>query len=167
VATVAGGVTVVAGVTTGAVTGGGVTTTGVGAVMRGVITAVRIIDVTSLTTVATSCFCCLTTAVIGVMSADLFGLSTNNRDARRFSSCAALSVLMEIPPPVPAVVPICTACPRVTLSAVISTSPFAKVMGLEDEPLTALDLVWKNPALNVILPEPGLLAVNLGKAAAA
>lgn len=167
VATVAGGVTVVAGVTAGAVTGGGATTTGVGAVMRGVITAVRTIDVTSLTTVATSCFCCSTTAVIGVMSADLFGLSTNNRAARRLSSCAALSVLIEIPPPVPPAVPICTACPRMTLSAVISTSPLANVMGLVAEPPVVLDRVSNTPALKAILPEPGLLAVNLGKAAAA
>lgn len=71
---------------------------------------------------------------------------------------------MEIPPPVPDVVPICKVCPSVTLSAVISTSPLAKVMGLEGEPLTALDLVSKNPALKVILPDPMLLAVNLGKA---
>jgi len=74
---------------------------------------------------------------------------------------------MEIPPPVPAVVPICTACPRVTLSAVISTLPLAKVMGLVVELPVALDRVSNTPALKVILPEPGLLAVNLGKAAAA
>lgn len=53
-----------------------------------------------------------------------------------------------------------------TLSAVISTSPLAKVIGLAVALLEVLDLVSNTPALKVILPEPGLLAVNFGKAAA-